>query len=87
MVFTDDVIWFCEDCEAEVVDVDYLDSEIEVDSIEDYDEGSTDSEKDEVDSNVDYDQSTTDSENDEADFRYGCSTLVDPLPIADPIWR
>ncbi|CAL5185346.1 unnamed protein product [Lathyrus oleraceus] len=87
VVFTDEVIWFCEDCEAEVVDVDYLDSEIEVDSIEDYDEGSTDSEKDEVDSNVDYDQSTTGSENDEADSRYGCSTLVDPLPIADPIWR
>lgn len=94
MVFTDEVIWFCEDCEAEVVDEDYPDSEIvdsendEVDSIEDFDQGTTDSEKGgEFDSKEDCDQDTTDSEKGEVDSRYGCSISVDPLPIVDPIWR
>jgi hypothetical protein len=36
VVFTDDVIWFCEDCEQEVVDAEYPD------------EDTTDSEKGEV---------------------------------------
>ncbi|CAI8593772.1 unnamed protein product [Vicia faba] len=91
VVFTDEVIWFCEDCEAEVVDEDYPDSEIldsengEVDSIEDCDLGTTNSEKGgEVDSNEGYDQDTT---NCEVDSRYGCSISVDPLPITDPVWR
>ncbi|CAK8532632.1 unnamed protein product [Lathyrus sativus] len=87
VIFTDEVIWFCEDCEAEVVDVDYPDSEIKVNSIEDYDQLTTDSEKDEVDSNENCDQITTGSEKDEADSQNGCSTVVDPLPIADPVWR
>lgn len=40
MVFTDDVIWFCEDCEEEILGADYPDSKAadsekcEVDSIE-----------------------------------------------------
>ncbi|XP_045799121.1 uncharacterized protein LOC123893229 isoform X2 [Trifolium pratense] len=56
VIFTDEVIWFCEDCEAEVIDTDYSDSETK------------DSEKGEVDSNKE------------------CFTVVDPQPIADPIW-
>ncbi|CAJ2666237.1 unnamed protein product [Trifolium pratense] len=58
VVFTDEVIWFCEDCEQEVVDVDYPD------------EDTTNSEKGEVDSIIE-----------------DCVTVVDPQPIADPIWR
>ncbi|PNX73435.1 hypothetical protein L195_g029337, partial [Trifolium pratense] len=58
VVFTDEVIWFCEDCEQEVVDADYPD------------EDTTNSEKGEVDSIIE-----------------DCVTVVDPQPIADPIWR
>lgn len=28
MIFGDPVIWFCEDCEAEVIGIDHLDSEM-----------------------------------------------------------
>jgi hypothetical protein len=38
VIFTDEVIWFCEDCEAELIDTDYHDK-------------TTDSENGEVDSN------------------------------------
>jgi hypothetical protein len=38
VIFTDEVIWFCEDCEAELIDTDYTDK-------------TTDSENCEVDSN------------------------------------
>ncbi|GAU26404.1 hypothetical protein TSUD_278490 [Trifolium subterraneum] len=57
VIFTDEVIWFCEDCEQEVVDADYPDDD------------ATDSEKCDIDSIAD------------------CVTVIDPQPIADPIWR
>jgi hypothetical protein len=57
VIFTDEVIWFCADCEEEVIDTDYPD------------------------------QVTSDSEKGEVGCSDGCVTVVDPQPIADPIWR
>jgi hypothetical protein len=57
VIFTDEVIWFCNDCEEEVIDTDYPD------------------------------QVTSDSEKGEVGCSDGCVTVVDPQPIADPIWR
>jgi hypothetical protein len=57
VIFTDEVIWFCNDCEEEVIDTDYPD------------------------------QVTSDSEKGEVDCNDECVSVVDPQPIADPIWR
>jgi hypothetical protein len=57
VIFTDEVILFCADCEEEVIDTDYLD------------------------------QVTSDSEKGEVDCNDGCVMVVDPQPIAEPIWR
>jgi hypothetical protein len=57
VIFTDEVIWFCNDCEEEVIDADYPN------------------------------KVTSDSEKGEVDCNDGCVMVVDPQPIAEPIWR
>ncbi|CAI8593771.1 unnamed protein product [Vicia faba] len=103
VVFTDEVIWFCEDCDVEVIDVDSSDNEIvdskndEVSFSEDWelgvigvdfsDKAIADSKNTEVNSSEDFDQDTADSEKFEVDSGYGCENVADSHPIADPIWR
>ncbi|RHN51341.1 putative chromatin regulator PHD family [Medicago truncatula] len=74
VIFTDEVIWFCEDCETDVVVINDSDSE------------STDSDNETTDSDIEI----IDSEKGEVDSSKGCATAVtiaDPQPISDPIWR
>ncbi|CAK8532634.1 unnamed protein product [Lathyrus sativus] len=101
VVFTDDVIWFCEDCEGEVIDVDFSDNAIvdsentEISFSEDYDQDNADSENVDVeDCDVDNsdneiaDSKKTEDNSSEVDSEYECATVADPdpHPIADPIW-
>ncbi|CAK8532638.1 unnamed protein product [Lathyrus sativus] len=84
VVFTDDVIWFCEECEGEVIDVDFSDNAI------------VDSENDEVRFREECDRDNADLENVDVedcdveviDVDNSDNEVADPDPhhIADPIW-
>jgi len=73
VIFTDEVIWFCEDCETDVVVINDSDSE------------STDSDGETIDSDIETDSEK--GEVDSSKGCATAVTIADPQPISDPIWR